>query len=482
MPSSRTQEGSWITEELKGVEFGDVRVNRRFEKVALDLAHQPSLPINQASHDWAATKGAYRLFENPQVTPEEILSPHYSNTNARLKGRKRAVVVQDTSVIDFSRHKKTTGLGFTTTYGENHREAQGLMFHTSLALTEKGVPLGLVSHEIYAKKHSPTRNEHERTKIPLAQKDSFKWFKALRSSLKNTSSDEAPEMVMVCDREADIYELFQEAQMLARLDLVVRLQHDRMCWDEELGDHHIYERLAIEEPRGHVEVRLPSNGKRKARKALLAVRFAKVVLSAHPRGIKTNRVAHREDLELWVVDLREEASPPKQEALEWTLVTTLEVSGIRAALEVMQLYKMRWTIELYFKCLKTGCNVEGCRLGSAEKIINYISLLSVVAWRILWMTMLGRERSEESCESVFSEIEWKTLWLQHHRPRIKRGEMGRTPPEKPPRLKEAIQWLAMKGGYLARKSDPPPGLTAIWRGWLRLLIGAEVYELVTAPV
>ena len=164
---------------------------------------------------------------------------------------------------------------------------------------------------------------------------------------------------MVCDREADIYELFEEALDLD-MGLVVRLQHDRVLADEDFEDIRIYDRLGLEKSKGYVQIEIPGSGKRARREAKPEIRFAKVILAAHPRGIKTPRTSDRSDLELWALDLREISPPKGEEPLAWTLLTTLEIRDKKSALEIMHFYKMRWTIELNFKTLKTGCSIESC--------------------------------------------------------------------------------------------------------------------------
>ena len=106
-------DGFWIQKEIAQADFGDLRLNKRFEFLATELASKPSQPINQASTDWAAMKGAYRFFDNAKVTAQKIIEPHFLSTQLRAASYRRILVIQDTSVIDFTKHVKTTGLGST---------------------------------------------------------------------------------------------------------------------------------------------------------------------------------------------------------------------------------------------------------------------------------------------------------------------------------------------------------------------------------
>lgn len=350
-------DASWIEAEILSANFNELRLNKRFKVIAEELSQFPSLPINQASSDWAAAKAAYRFFQNDKVDYEKIIKPHILNTAQRSQSHDRIVVVQDSSSIDFSKHRKTSGLGMMHTFSDGS-ELKGLMLHVALALSEKGLPLGLLSEKIWTReKQSITGHDH--AKLSMKEKESYRWIESLREA--NRLISENTEMIMVCDREADIYEFFEEAIDL-NVGLVVRLQHDRVLEGEDVDGLRIYDQLGLEKSCYQTEVEIPSSGKRQARKAKLEVRFSRVTLASRPRGKKIPHTAHRSDLDLWVVDLREVSAPKGEDALSWTLLTTIQVNNKKDALQVMQYYKMRWTIELYFKTLKTGCNIESCRM------------------------------------------------------------------------------------------------------------------------
>lgn len=465
-------DGRWIEEEMACVDFGDIRLNKRFQILASELADKPSQPINQASSDWAAAKAAYRFFDNPKVSAERILEPHILSTQLRAQGHRRLVVVQDTSFIDYTKHIKTLDLG-STGKSANGFESQGLLLHCAMALSDKGLPLGLLSHKTWPRHRKKSKDSHHESLLPRKKKESFKWQEALRKIVENTPDHE---VIMVCDREGDIFELLEES-LTCGVDFVIRVLHPRMLDDEEFGDINIFDRIAVTETKDFVTIEVPGSGKRPPREAKLAVKFLPVIYAAHPRGIKTKQVSRRTNLELNVVHLFEENPPKGEAAIHWTLVTTLEASNLNMAMEVVRLYKMRWQIELYFKALKTGCGIENCRLESADKLIRYITLQSVIAWRILWMTFLNRVAPEDTCEHFLTQDEWKTLWLKKHRRQIKSGELKPIPPKTPPSTRDAIRWIAMQGGFLGRKGDGEPGQITVWRGWLDLIAAVELYEV-----
>ena len=149
--TSPTLEGAdkgWAVMELEDVDFGDARLEKRLWAVAEDLSRQPEYPINQASHDAAATKAAYRLFDNEKVTPERIFAVHRKRSLERMQKEPVVLAIQDTSFFNFSSHKKTKGLG---PIGDSDKDAQGLIRHSTLAVTPRGLPLGVLSHRCWAR-------------------------------------------------------------------------------------------------------------------------------------------------------------------------------------------------------------------------------------------------------------------------------------------------------------------------------------------
>lgn len=462
---------SWAVEELAKVNFGDKRLNKRLLKVAGSQAKTPQLSINASSADWSSAKGAYRLFDNPKVTPEKILEPHIENTIHRIYGQEMVVIVNDTTFVDFSTHEMVPDLGVVKSFGEY--QIKGIHFHAGLALSHEGTPLGLIYSKIW-NRVKQTKSNYAQTKIPITKKESYRWIECLEETKALLPS--GTRGLVVGDRESDIYEYFETAQDLD-LDVLVRLQHNRVITDEFGEDARVEDYFKSEKVRGEINVHIPGNGSRVARDATMEVKFKEVYFQGQPRGVKTHRTKKRRDLLLTVVQLAEKDAPDKKDALGWTLITTLPVCNLSEAEEVMKFYRMRWTIELYFKSLKTGCNVEKCRLEEAEKLIKFVALCGIIAWRLMWLTWLQREIPHASGELAITDSEWKTLWLKKHREKIKAGLMKAEPPDEIPDLCTITRWIAGFGGFMGRKGDGHPGLITVWRGWMRIMDGAEIYEM-----
>jgi Transposase Tn5 dimerisation domain len=131
-------------------------------------------------------------------------------------------------------------------------------------------------------------------------------------------------------------------------------------------------------------------------------------------------------------------------------------------------------IEIYFKILKSGCRVEQTLLATGERLKRYLALMSVVAWRLFWLTYVNRQDSEASCRSILTEDEWQDLYCT-----LKKTT---TLPDQPPTAEEAIRWIAQLGGFLGRKHDGEPGVTVLWRGWQRLNDIVTTWRLLNSPL
>jgi hypothetical protein len=155
------------------------------------------------------------------------------------------------------------------------------------------------------------------------------------------------------------------------------------------------------------------------------------------------------------------------------LLTNLPITNFQEACEKVHWYCLRWRIEMYFKVLKSGFKVEDCRLATADRLMRYLAVMSVVAWRLFMITLIARTEPDTPCTEFLSDPEWKILFRTVN----KRKSL----PEKVPAIGEVIIWIARLGGFLARKSDGMPGTLTLWRGWKRVTDLTEGWNLATRP-
>jgi hypothetical protein len=277
------------------------------------------------------------------------------------------------------------------------------------------------------------------------------------------------------DREADFFELFVEADSTRhRVGLLVRARYNRRLEDSE---HKLFEELRASKNTHQVDVAIPrqrwkqaKRGQPKregwpARQATLTVSFEKISIHTTRSDLQAS-----DPVTLWAVYAREESPPPGSAAIKWMLLTTEEVKTAKEAARMLDLYSRRWRIEEWHRVLKTGCKVQEHQHQTVDRLKRAIAIDAVLAWRIQLMTLLSREVPDLPCTVFFDEWEVRVL-------EVLEEERGKPPLERPLTLVEAITSMARLGGYLARRSDPPPGAKVLWRGLLRLSGMVEGYRL-----
>lgn len=132
-------------------------------------------------------------------------------------------------------------------------------------------------------------------------------------------------------------------------------------------------------------------------------------------------------------------------------------------------YCSRWEIEIWHKILKSGCKIEARQLKSVDRIKRLLAIFSVIAWRILYITMLNRVMPDEPCTLLFENDECQALFCAVH--------ITNQLPNKIPSIHETLYMVALLGGFIGRKSDRVPGVTVLWRGFQRLFDLTFMYKI-----
>jgi len=463
LPPTASADQSWAEQELGRVDFPDARLRPRPVRLAQAFFDQPTAPISVALNgDAGQIKAAYRFFNNPQVDIQTLLHPHYEATIGRIAEQSLVLVAQDTTSLNYDAHAATHDLGPINTRADG---AQGLKLHDTLALTPSGVPLGLIDIQVWARDPRASGQAKQRKQRPIEDKESLRWLTSYRRTAEVRRLCSNTRLVNLADREADIYELFQEAaQAPDGADLLIRASRTTQRQvDDEDEQKPLWDYLPTRSVLGTCDLAIPGRGGRKARVAALEIRCAPIQLRA-PKRLKAHAT-----LSLWAVHAVEPNPPAGSEAVEWLLLTTVATTTFEEALERLRWYAARWNIEVFHRTLKSGCRIEDRRLGDAHSLQACLAIDLVVAWRVMHLTKLGRETPDIPCSVFFEEAEWKALHCHHHRSPI--------PPESPPPLGEAMRMVAKLGGFLGRKGDGHPGATTLWRGLERLADITETFSI-----
>jgi hypothetical protein len=466
----------WVIEELASLSLGDKRLNKRAQKILSQLSRNPTDSIPVACSGAAETKAAYRFFDNDQVTPEKIQETHLASTLERMREHPVVLIPQDTTVLNFSTQYERKDTGPTT-----KDATKGMQLHCAIAVTPEKTCLGVVSSKQWHREALQKLTRRERTKkdyaTPIEDKESYRWLENYRRANEYAEQLTDTMIVSIADREGDIYEIYKEASSLhqaAKAHYVIRAKTDRkVCTDEgKKTEYRIKSALSSEKPLGQIVLEISETNKRKARTAHLTV-YAKKVHIGVPDKYKKGK-GYR-PVEITAI-LCTELNPPKgSEAIEWLLITDLSVNSFEEACEKINWYTCRWQIEIFFKILKSGCTIEKLQL-TDKNFSACLSFYMIIAWRILYVVIMGRQCPDISCECVFSKEEWQTTYVVVYK---------KKPPLIPPRLNEMTRMVASLGGYQNRKSDPEPGVKTMWIGLRNMqehLRAKESFESVYGPI
>ena len=455
---------AWIEMETKDANFGDERLDARYQILLEQLCDKPSLSIPAACGGHAETAAAYRFFDNEKTDPAKVLRPHRQATLERIRVEAVVISAQDTTEVDLSRKQEKVG----GPLNDSHR--WGLFVHPVLVMTPQRVPLGVVDAQMWSRdpaeleKTAPERRKERREK-PFADKESYRWLTGYETACPIAAEAPATQVVCVSDSEGDIYECFlagvrEDAQ---RAEWIVRGCQDRAL--AEGDEKNLLALLACQAPLGSMTVQVSKrhastgNGRkrqqpRESREAKVTVRAVRTLLRSPYRP--DGKLAPVYVNAIWV---REENPPADAEPIEWLLVTSLPIATFVEACTVISYYGCRWEIEVFFRVLKSGCKIEALQLEREDRLQVCLAMYLIVAWRVLYVLKLGRECPEMSCAAIFSEAEWKSVYV------IAKGKPA---PKTPPTLQEIIPMIAGLGGYLGRKHDGPPGPKTMWIGLQRM--------------
>lgn len=464
---------AWIASEFDGISFGDQRLNERFVEITHGLAGNSEKNISSAFDDWKDIKACYRFFSNGKVNSEKLLEPHQKNTLERVKKHKRILFIQDTVVFSFGDRPGSANLCFCSKNYTSKKPLKGLILHGLLAVTDSGLPLGIVQQQFIDRKSFKDKGRLTKTqyqRLPIEQKESARWLEFIKFSNSCDTGDS--EIIHVADREGDIYELYRECEKLDE-KFLIRASHNRdinKTVRRGSSDEKLFDVLESGKPAGTVTIKInsPQSGK-KYRKVKLSIIYKKISMPPPP-----NRTANNSNNDLPMVEMTGimaiEKNPPKGESqLKWILLTNLQVDSLSEAFDKVKLYSMRWNIELLHKIMKSGFAMEKAQLRDGERLKKYITLKSILSWRIFWITRYLYEARNENCELVFSPHEWTILY--------RKTNPKSAIPKKPPKIGDTYHWLGKLGGFIGRKGDGDPGFISIWRGWMRFTSLLEDYDL-----
>lgn len=450
--------------EFSKVRFGDRRLNARLALLVSALEDAPDRSFPSATRSDAELEGAYRFFQNGRVTLDRMIEPHIDATIARACLATDVLVLHDTTEFRFEGMKRREGLGKIAGNG------QGFFGHFALAVAERDrVPLGLAGLLAYARE-APTYDrsslsEPERAARPT---ESVRWRELINDVHLRMG---ALRPIHIMDREADDFSMFHDMacdgmRFVARMNAARRrrakAEGGSVLWPVEA----IVDAAPIAATR---EVALSARpgkrgGESERTHPVRDRRVASLQISAVRVDLEPPRWGRerRGPLPVSIVRVSEVKPPPGEAPVQWMLVSTEPIDTPEEVLRIVDAYRARWTIEEYFKALKTGCAIERRQLESMHSLLAALGLFAPLAVRLLALRSCARSQPNAPAELVLTDHELLAL-----------RAIARTKLPTSLTVRDALLAVAALGGHLKRNGDP---------GWLTLARGFEKLDIATQVV
>lgn len=448
-------------------ESKDKRLLNRGNSILNRLFSNGIYSIRQLAENDSEAKAMYRFLQNDNIDENSIIKNMTSNCKACIQDRP-VLCIQDTSEINLYNHKnrvkKDDSIGLTNaSFG-----GLGFFIHPSFIIdAETFMPFGFSDIKIWNRPHDRQEKKRYAYKtLPIEEKESYKWIESSQNSKETLEN--AREIIIVQDREGDIYEQFCLVPD-SKTHLLVRAKTNRILQDNQ----RLFEYLSAQEPRGSYTIELEGDKRRniKKRKAEIEVRFSQIKIKSNPRVAKNLP----KNITLYAIEAREK-SDEIENPIHWRLLTTKKVGNLEMALLCIEWYTCRWVIEEVFRILKKeGFDIESSELTRGKSIRKLTLMMLETIVKLFIMQIAYSCEEEISPRSCFSQDEIECLELQIRQLEGKTDKLKN--PYKPSELKRFIWAIARLGGWKGYLSERKPGITTFRKGLQKFSAVMQGYML-----
>ena len=386
-----------------------------------------------------------RFLRNGSVTAAEMARHAGALTAERVAGRE-VVAIQDTSELVLGgRRARSAGYGVVGKGGA----LGGLLLHPVLAAeVGTGALMGLVSMQLWNRADGELAPRRKRA---TAAKELQRWLDGAQQAGEVLA--QAASITVVSDRESDFYELF--AQRPANVQLIVRACQNRRIEApaEEPANGLLFSFIDRLPEQGRFVVTIPAAPGRKARTAELALRYAPVALRKPLHGADPALPA---TVAVTLVDVREPSVPPAgNEPLHWRLLTTHSVTTLGQARRVIDLYRLRWIIEEFFRTLKTaGFDIEAADISEPQAMINFVAAATIAAVTVKQLVQARDGNTDQRLTDAFDPDDQPILEA------VSLKLAGKTERQRNPHPKGSLAFaawvIARLGGWTGYYGKPGP--------------------------
>ena len=345
----------WAGREYARSTHPDGRVRDRIVRIGRAWLERPGAAIPAIFPARPERKAAYRLLSNGTVSMAHILEPHRATMVERCRLEDVVLAVQGTTTLNYD--------GLEATEGLVGLGGGGLVAHVGLAINVAGRSLGVFALD------TSFRDGND--------EESVRWEHGHERAQELARACPATEVVTVCDREADIWALLETAVSQGAGLLVRANRWRRRKVILETGEKEdLWKHVAALPRLAGKTVEIGARGGKRARsrrEAKLELRAARVRLAA-PRAAE-----NPEPVVMLAVSATESDPPAGKAPLNWLLLSSERSADAETAHTVVTWYERRWTVEEYFRVLKTGTRVEDRKLEHADDLRKCLAFDAITA-------------------------------------------------------------------------------------------------------
>lgn len=443
-------------------ELNDKRLTNRFNQIIEKVSSNPSSSIPQAMECKAASKGAYRFFNNKKVNSEQLLAAHTASISvSNCEEQSYYLVLSDTTTLDYTGKRGAANFGYLT-----KPYLRGFYLHNDLIVNPLGAPIGLLKQHYINRDKDYFGKSYERKYWPIEEKESARWLNSFQAA-QDFSEQHQVNSVWVADREADIIEVYA-ARWQSQTHFLVRAQYDR-CLANSASK--LYSLLKQQAVAGNYEIEIDDPQSSQSRTAQLAVRYCPVTLKISSHAKNKQQVGQPD---MYAIEVYEINAPDEvEEPIRWVLLTSLPILSFEHALQAIQFYVKRWLVERFHYLLKSGgAKVEQLQIEQPQPLHNAITTYSIGIINIMKIRYLAENKPDMSVtDAGITFLECEILYAYAQANICKNLVFD---PDNPPTVWEYCRVLGMIGGFIPRKSQPLPGLKILTRASekLKLLLAA----------
>ncbi|MGC3979117.1 MAG: IS4 family transposase [Paludibacteraceae bacterium] len=409
------------------------------------------------------------MLNNTKCSETQLSEALFNSCNSNIVGD-HLLCIQDTTEVNYYSHRDRVK-DSDADLGRIHPNTLGYLCHPMLVVdADKHMPIGFCAVKLWNREwEKPVKNPRAYQKLPIEDKESFRWISSVTESRKNLPKVSI--ITVIADRESDIYEALCTIPT-ENTHLLIRSSSNRLTCENDMLLLDKMQSCKIEYT---YEIEIKGNKSRKSRKAKIDLRYTTVdikrgsqTVGDYPASIKMNCI--------YVVE-RPDTVPSGEDPIEWRLYTTHQIDTVEQATQCVHWYRARWYIEELFRILKSdGLDIESSQLESGLGLKRLMLFCLQAALQIM-IIKIAYDQKREDCEAKMAFSNKQIAFLKILQPRLE----GKTEMQKNPFIINTLAWaawiVARLGKWTGYSSQGPPGYITIKKGMDIFYIKYDAFEL-----